>query len=183
VPLDADIQMAADLFPFYAFKPSIDFMRRIYGNLPIESDAARLCQVFENRCRLYVTLSSLTLHLIRFLNTSIYNPLPPSSFVDSLIEELYRPPPSHELDLHRLGLFYMIIATATLHDHAKAIYNDESFKYFNLARACLSSKCILENPTVPALQALVSALSFRPLSALIDEYVVAAFDGTFRLDG
>jgi hypothetical protein len=117
------------------------------------------------------------------LNISIYNPLPPSSFVDSLIEELYRPPPSHELDLHRLGLFYMIIATATLHDHEKSLYNEESFKYFNLARACLSSKCILENPTVPALQALVSALSFHHLSVLTDEYVIAAFDGAFCLDG
>jgi hypothetical protein len=103
----------------------------------------------------------LSYHPGSFLsNARIFDPLPNSpSFVDTLIEELYRPPPSQALDLHRLGLFYMILAIATQHDQSKPIYNDESYRYCSLGRACLSSKGVLENPSIPALQALVSTLS------------------------
>ena len=91
-----------------------------------------------------------------FLNARFYDLFPNStSFMDTLIEELYCSPPFHEINLHRLGLLFMVLAMAVQHDQAKPLYSDESYKYFNLAKACLASRGMLENPSMSALQALV----------------------------
>jgi hypothetical protein len=75
----------------------------------------------------------------------------------------------------------MIIAAATQHDPAIKLYNVESIKYFHLARACLASRCVMENPSIPALQALVSCAVLDPRK---DEgaNLGAAYHGSVHLE-
>jgi hypothetical protein len=73
----------------------------------------------------------------------------------------------------------MIIAMAALHDPAKSLYSDEAYKYFSLAKACLASKCVVENSSIPALQALVrsfqSLVSPDSLMSSLSQHLMVLF--------
>lgn len=57
---------------------------------------------------------------------------------------------------HQLALLYMILAIGSLMDTTRPAYNVEAEKYHQLARAALFQSPIFEEPTLTAVQSLVS---------------------------
>lgn len=59
---------------------------------------------------------------------------------------------------HQLALLYMILAIGSLMDTTRPAYNVEAEKYHQLARAALFQSPIFEEPTLTAVQSLVSII-------------------------
>ena len=57
---------------------------------------------------------------------------------------------------HRLAVLYMVLAGGALMDPQKSPYNVEAERYHQLARAALFRSSIFDEPTLHAVQALVS---------------------------
>ena len=57
---------------------------------------------------------------------------------------------------HQLSLLYMVLAIGSLMDTSRPAYNVEAEKYHHLARAALFQSPIFEEPTLTAVQSLVS---------------------------
>jgi len=60
------------------------------------------------------------------------------------------------LDAHRLSLLFMVLAIGSLMNTALPAYNLDAEKYHQLARAALFHFSFLDNPTLHAIQSLVS---------------------------
>ena len=69
---------------------------------------------------------------------------------------------------HQLALLFMVLAIGSLMDVARPAYNIEAEKYHQLARAALFQSPIFEEPTLAAVQTLVSLRSSRTREACID---------------
>lgn len=68
---------------------------------------------------------------------------------------------------HQLALLFMVLAIGSLMDIKRPAYNIDSERYHQLARAALFQSAIFEEPTISAVQALVSQASpFRPILSL-----------------
>ena len=58
---------------------------------------------------------------------------------------------------HRLALMFMVLSIGSLMNTSLPAYNLEAEKYHQLARASLFHHSFFDNPTINAVQALVSA--------------------------
>jgi hypothetical protein len=81
-------------------------------------------------------------------------------FNDHIYYQFYHPnaaPPVNDIYLsHQLGLMFMVLAIGSLMDIKRQAYNVDAEKYHMLARAALFQSPIFEQPTISAVQALVS---------------------------
>lgn len=91
-----------------------------------------------------------------------YSPISADSFDAQVYSQFYDPnvgPVSDDpLLSHRLSLMFMVLAIGSLMDPAQAAYNIDAEKYHQLARASLFHHTIFDEPTINAVQALVSPL-------------------------
>ena len=97
-------------------------------------------------------------------------------FNEHVYDQFYNPnaaPPVNDIYLsHQLGLMFMVLAIGSLMDIKRQAYNIEAEKYHMLSRAALFQSPIFEQPTISAVQALVSGVAehllYCLLNALID---------------
>jgi len=54
-----------------------------------------------------------------------------------------------------LAILFMVFALGALLDLDKPAHNAEAMQYYHLARAAISIDCVLEEHSIPAIQALV----------------------------
>lgn len=95
-----------------------------------------------------------------------YNPVTREQFDEEVFSHFYSdsyappspPSPNDSASSHRLALMFIILAFGTLMDPALPRYNLEAEKYHQLARAALFKSAIFEDPTLHAVQALVSLI-------------------------
>lgn len=93
-----------------------------------------------------------------------YNPICRSQFDEEVYQHFYNEnftppsPPSDTASSHRLALIFILFAIGTLMDPNEAPYNLEAEKYHQLSRAALFKSSIFDDPTLHAVQALVSTL-------------------------
>ena len=89
-----------------------------------------------------------------------YNPISAAQFNEHVFFQFYSPdapPPTDDpLLSHQLALMFMVLAIGSLMDIKRPAYNIEAEKYHQLARAALFQSPIFEEPTLNAVQALVS---------------------------
>lgn len=64
------------------------------------------------------------------------------------------------LSSHQLALLFMVLAIGSLMDITRPAYNIDAERYHQLARAALFQSAIFEEPTISAVQALVSSPVF-----------------------
>lgn len=101
-----------------------------------------------------------------------YNPISRQQFGDEVFRHFYTadaqtPEDDSTATSHRLALMFMVLAIGTLTDPEEPPYSVEAEKYHHLARAALFKSSIFDDPTLHAVQALVSLdldSSLTPLS-------------------
>lgn len=69
-----------------------------------------------------------------------------------------QPPTDDPILSHRLALMFIVLAIGTVIDTNLPAYNLEAEKYHQLARAALFQNGLFDEPTINAVQALVSHL-------------------------
>ena len=89
-----------------------------------------------------------------------YNPVSPEAFNEQAFNVFYNVTTPPQLDdpliAHQLALMFMVLAIGSLMDLARPAYNVDAEKYHQLARAALFQCPVFEEPTLSAVQALVS---------------------------
>ncbi|KAG6844556.1 hypothetical protein H0H87_005976 [Tephrocybe sp. NHM501043] len=102
----------------------------------------------------------------------MYNPVSQEAFDSQVYPQFYDPnigPQSDDPQLsHRLSLLFMVLAIGSLVNTELPAYNLEAEKYHQLARAALFSNSIFDEPTLNAVQALVSLLNYHMDLKLIE---------------
>ena len=92
-----------------------------------------------------------------------YTPIPEAEFEDTIFSRIYdqrmetEPAPK---DSHRLAVFCLVLALGALLDLDKPSLSTDATRYYQLGRAVLSLDSILENQSIPAIQAVVRIYSF-----------------------
>lgn len=94
---------------------------------------------------------------------SRYHPVNVETFDNDVYAPFYSqnvgPIPDDPLLAHRLSILFMVLAIGSLMNQALPAYNLEAEKYHQLARAALFHHSFFDNPTINAVQSLVSAAS------------------------
>lgn len=87
-----------------------------------------------------------------------YTPISESDFYDTIFKPIYDPDASyHEsVSSHCLAVLYMILGIGTLVDLDKSAHSPEAMQYYQLGRASLALESVLEEQSIPGIQALVS---------------------------
>ena len=94
-----------------------------------------------------------------------YNPISRQQFDEEVFGHFYSDnfappsPPSDSASSHRLALMFILFAIGTLMDPNEAPFGVEAEKYHQLSRAALFKSSIFDDPTLHAVQALVSQCS------------------------
>jgi hypothetical protein len=85
-----------------------------------------------------------------------------ASFDQEVYSQFYTqhigPIPDEPLMAHRLSLMFMVLAIGSLMNTSLPSYNLDAEKYHQLARAALFHDSFFDNPTINAVQALVSLM-------------------------
>jgi hypothetical protein len=85
-----------------------------------------------------------------------------ASFDQEVYSQFYTqqvgPIPDDPLLAHRLSVMFMVLAIGSLMNTSLPSYNIDAEKYHQLARAALFHHSFFDNPTINAVQALVSQL-------------------------
>lgn len=89
-----------------------------------------------------------------------YNPVSLAQFNEQAFYVFYNPSAAPQMDdpllAHQLALMFIVLAIGSLMDLARPAYNIEAEKYHQLARAALFQSPLFEEPTLNAVQTLVS---------------------------
>ena len=102
------------------------------------------------------------------LHDGRYTPLPETELYANVFSRIYDQTIAIDqdpTDSHRLAVLYMVFALGTLMDLDQPYLSTQSTQYYQLARAALSLDSVLENQSIPAIQALV-----RPRCACSDDH-------------
>ena len=88
-----------------------------------------------------------------------YTPISQQDFSDTVFRPVYDEGSVPEaVDSHSLAILFMVLALGTFLDLEKPAHDPESIHYYQLARAALALKSVLDDQTIPAIQALVSLI-------------------------
>ncbi|TDL23723.1 hypothetical protein BD410DRAFT_786992 [Rickenella mellea] len=88
----------------------------------------------------------------------MYDPLPRHQFDETIFSRIYDAElvTDHDpFESHRLAVLYMILAIGTLVDLKIRSHDPLAVQYYQLGRAALSLDSVLEEPSVPAVQAML----------------------------
>ena len=94
----------------------------------------------------------------------MYNPISRAQFDTLIYSRIYPEPSSPVYDVdrdsgsyesHRLALLYAILAVGVLVDLRIQSHSPHAVQFFQLSKAALSLDSVLDEPSVPAIQALV----------------------------
>lgn len=75
--------------------------------------------------------------------------------------------PAEPLSAHNLAVLFMVVALGSLLDLDAPPHSPQSMQYYQLGRACLTLESVLEEQSIPGIQALVSLLDWPYVQELI----------------
>ncbi len=166
--LPAEILQFSGSFPLSPMvRPSLDTvkerLRNLHWYLPTAEKAAELRDLyFTYAAWMLVSYSSL-LHTFLTVSRIRNNPISLSEFNTTVHSVLFNSQVSLAINdepnvvlSHRLSVMFMVLAIGSLMDTRLPSYNVEAEKYHQLARAALFQNNIFDEPTLGAVQALVS---------------------------
>lgn len=98
-----------------------------------------------------------------------YTPIPENDFVENIFRPVYEQDGAFigSVSAHNLAVMFMVLAMGTLLDLDQTAHSSESMKLYQLARAALALESVLEEQTIPAIQALVNLHAFIYISSKI----------------
>ncbi|THH07873.1 hypothetical protein EW145_g3096 [Phellinidium pouzarii] len=143
-PLQPDVALFSNAFPFTPTGPACDVREKIMSHLPPWDSALALVDIyFEQAAWLFRSVSRQQL-------------------IDEMLPVLYRrvpPSPAHEHGgnydgPHALALLLMTFAVGTLVDLRHEPYSMEADHYYQLAKAAITLQSVLERPELVTVQAL-----------------------------
>ena len=135
--------------------------------LPPSEKAWSLCEIyFEHAAWLYVVLQTYWNYTKLITLLSSVHPVSREHFLAEIFGPVYNSSPTRSNgegsvrrpDSHELALLFMVFSLATLLDLTLPPNNVEAEFYHQLARAGLGCEPILVEPTVAAIQTLVSGV-------------------------
>ncbi|KAG5715994.1 hypothetical protein E4T56_gene2317 [Termitomyces sp. T112] len=96
----------------------------------------------------------------------MYTPIPENDFLESVFRPIYDQDGAFQssVSAHSLAILFMVLAIGTLMDLDRPAHNPESMQYYQLARAAIALDPILEEQTIPGIQALLLICHFMFLS-------------------
>ncbi|KAG6888567.1 hypothetical protein C0995_007356 [Termitomyces sp. Mi166 len=96
----------------------------------------------------------------------MYTPISENGFLESILRPIYDQDGVFQssVSAHSLAVLFMVLAIGTLMDLDRPAHNSESMQYYQLARAALALDPVLEEQTIPGIQALLLMCHFMFLS-------------------
>lgn len=85
-----------------------------------------------------------------------YTPITEGEFYESVFRPLYDAESEVAIGAHSLAVFYMVLALGTLLDLDRPAHNPESTQFYQLGRAALAIDSVLDEQSIPAIQAMVN---------------------------
>ncbi|KAF8196689.1 fungal-specific transcription factor domain-containing protein [Mycena galopus ATCC 62051] len=138
--MPTDIPWIAYAFPFTAkiSKTGQDIRQTLINLLPRTSVAQRFCDIYYRHA------------------AWMYTPINESDFYETIFRPIYDPDGSYgPISPHCLAVLYMVLALGTLVDLHMPAHSPEATEYYQLGRAALAIDSVLEEPSIPGIQALV----------------------------
>ncbi|KAG6864621.1 hypothetical protein C0991_008242 [Blastosporella zonata] len=88
----------------------------------------------------------------------MYTPIPEKDFLESIFRPVYDQEGAFQASVsaHGLAVLLMILALGSLLDLDRPAHSPETMQYYQLARAALALDSVLEEQTIPGIQALVN---------------------------
>ncbi|KAL5492320.1 hypothetical protein ACEPAI_3767 [Sanghuangporus weigelae] len=152
IALPADMAWLSHAFPF---SPSLsqaaadDLRSTLLAALPDAPTARELTDIyFANGAWMYHPISKDQFDQLIFAR--VYPYATAESPIDTETDR-----DSGSFESHRLALLYIVLAVGILVDLKRSSHDPAAVRYFQLSKAALSLDTILEDPSVPAIQALL----------------------------
>ncbi|EPQ56422.1 hypothetical protein GLOTRDRAFT_128366 [Gloeophyllum trabeum ATCC 11539] len=141
-PLPADVHWLSTVFPFamHLGQSPAEVRDSILAMLPRAGRAQQLVDLYYKHA------------------AWMYTPIYETDFLDNVYSKFYTGesiPEFSPIETHRLAVLCMVLAMGALLDLDRPPLNLEASQYYGLGRAALSIGSVLEEPSIPAIQALV----------------------------
>lgn len=166
--LPPEILARAASFPISAVPHTLNAesvsIQNLFWYLPPADKAAELRSIYYTNAAWMYVYPWIVTPVTDAIYCYRYNPIPQESFDFEVYHQFYDtsnvPSADDPLLPHRLSLMFMILAIGTLMDTSLPAYSIEAEKYHQLAKAALFRDSFVDSPTINAVQALVSSLSY-----------------------
>ncbi|KAJ7257895.1 fungal-specific transcription factor domain-containing protein [Mycena haematopus] len=139
--MPTDIPWVAHAFPFSPniSKTGQDLRQSLINLLPRMSVAERFCDIYYRHA------------------AWMYTPINKPDFYETIFQPIYDPNGGSygSVNSHCLAVLYMVLAVGTLVDLQMPAHSPEATEYYQLGRAALAIDSVLEEPSIPGIQALV----------------------------
>ncbi|KAF8885016.1 hypothetical protein BD779DRAFT_1612027 [Infundibulicybe gibba] len=149
IPMSSDIPWLNYTFPFApnVSKTAEEVRGSIYSFLPRVAAARAICALYYQHA------------------AWMYTPISESDFYETIFRPIYDTEAYHEpLGSHSLAVFCMILGIGTLLDLDKPAQSPEAMQFYQLGRAALALDPVLEEQSIPGIQALLLMCHFMFLS-------------------
>lgn len=163
-PMPIDVPWLSYAFPFTsAVNKTAEGVRgSIISLLPPATRARKICDIYYRHgawmCVKYAAASAEYNDADKVLWYR-YTPISQQDFSDTVFRPVYDEGSGPEtVDSHSLAILFMVLALGTFLDLEKPAHDPESIHYYQLARAALALNSVLDDQTIPAIQALVSSI-------------------------
>lgn len=104
---------------------------------------------------------------------SRYTPITELDFFENMFRPTYDQSvsPQEPLGAHALAVLFLVLALGTLLKLDAPPHSPQAMQYYQLGRASLALESILEEQSIPAIQALVGFSTFPPLRPKYSSHV------------
>lgn len=157
--MPVDVPWLSYAFPFTPSvgKTAEDVRGSIIGLLPRASVAKNICNIyFRHGAWMYVEYQFSYSFGYTYATTPRYTPISEQEFMETVYLPVYNPDGSYEsIGSHSLGVLFMVLALGNLLDLNQRPHSAEAMQYYQLSRVALSLDSILDEHSIPAIQALV----------------------------
>ncbi|KAF8074745.1 hypothetical protein FPV67DRAFT_1408589 [Lyophyllum atratum] len=149
-PQPTDIPWLNFAFPFSppVNKTGENVRASIIGFLPRTSIARKICDTYFRHA------------------AWMYTPIPETDFLETIFRPVYEQDGTFQgsVSSHNLAVLFMVLAIGSLMDVDLPAHSSESMQYYQLARAALALDSVIEEQTIPGIQALLLMCHFMFLS-------------------
>ncbi|KAF9443665.1 hypothetical protein P691DRAFT_737567 [Macrolepiota fuliginosa MF-IS2] len=150
--IPTDLSWLTSAFPLNTIgvKTAIDVRSTIMGYLPNASSARKLCELYYRHA------------------AWMYTPITELDFYETVFRPMYdqSAAPPEPLSAHNLAVLFMVLALGSLLDLEAPPLSPQSMQFYQLGRASLTLESVLEEQSIPGIQALLLMCHFMFLSEM-----------------
>ncbi|KXN89389.1 hypothetical protein AN958_05762 [Leucoagaricus sp. SymC.cos] len=151
--MPADLSWLTSAFPFSTagVKTAMELRSTIMGYLPNANTARKLCDMY-----------------FRHAAWMQYTPITELDFFETVFRPMYDQSvaPAEPISAHNLSVLFMVLAMGSLLDLEAPPLSPQSMQYYQLGRASLALDSVLEEQSIPGIQALLLMCHFMFLSEM-----------------